>query len=193
MADTTQYKGDVNKVVNSNYLYEMMQDFKDAYVDTKVEQAAGKGLSSNDFTNDLKTSYDGAVTKAHTHSNKAVLDGITTDKITAWDEKADTGHTHSNYASTVTTTGSGNAITAISQSGNAITATKGSTFLTSHPSISAGTNTTTTAAPALGGSFTCLGSVTKDTNGHVTAFETKTVTIPALSFEATALDFSSLT
>lgn len=41
---------------------------------------------------------------------------------------AASSHTHSNYASTVTTTGSGNAITAISQSGNTITATKGSTF-----------------------------------------------------------------
>ena len=41
-------------------------------------------------------------------------------------------HTHSNYASSVTTTGSGNAITAISQSGNTITATKGNTFALSN-------------------------------------------------------------
>lgn len=41
---------------------------------------------------------------------------------------AASSHSHSNYASTVSTTGSGNAITAISQSGNTITATKGSTF-----------------------------------------------------------------
>ena len=45
--------------------------------------------------------------------------------------KSDVGHTHDNYASTVNTTGSGNAITAISQSGNTITATKGATFSTS--------------------------------------------------------------
>lgn len=45
--------------------------------------------------------------------------------------KSDIGHTHSNYASTVTTTGSGNAITSISQSGNTITATKDSSFASS--------------------------------------------------------------
>lgn len=38
-------------------------------------------------------------------------------------------HTHSNFASTITTTGSGNAITALSISGNTITATKGTSFL----------------------------------------------------------------
>lgn len=37
---------------------------------------------------------------------------------------------------TVTTSGNGNAITAISASNGAITATKGSTFLTSHQDIS---------------------------------------------------------
>lgn len=42
---------------------------------------------------------------------------------------ATASHTHSNYASTVTTTGSGNAVTAVSQSGNTITVTKGTSFL----------------------------------------------------------------
>ena len=59
--------------------------------------------------------------------------------------KADTyfataGHSHSNYASSVKTTGTGNAITTITQSGNEITATKGSTFLTSHQDISGKAN-----------------------------------------------------
>ena len=97
-----------------------------------------------------------------------------------------------NTVTTVTTTGNGNAITAISATNGAITATKGATFLTSHPSITAGTNSTTTASPAFGGSFTVVGSITKDTNGHVTAYETKTVTLPSLSFESTALDLSAL-
>ena len=33
--------------------------------------------------------YDDAVSKAHTHDNKSVLDGITSDKVTAWDDKSD--------------------------------------------------------------------------------------------------------
>ena len=56
-------------------------------------------------------------------------------------------HTHGNYASTVTTTGTGNAITAISQNGNTITATKGSSFsLSSHTHNYAGSSTVGGAA-----------------------------------------------
>ena len=33
--------------------------------------------------------YDDASSKAHTHDNKSVLDGITSDKVTAWDNKSD--------------------------------------------------------------------------------------------------------
>ena len=51
-----------------------------------------------------------------------------------------TGHSHSNYVSSVKTTGTGNAITTITQNGSEITATKGSTFLTSHQDISGKAN-----------------------------------------------------
>lgn len=47
-----------------------------------------------------------------------------------------------------------------------------------HPSITA-TSTSTTAAPGYGGTFTAIDSVTVNSNGHVTAFNTKTVTLPA--------------
>jgi len=41
------------------------------------------------------------------------------------------------------------------------------------------TNTTTgTAAPAIGGSFTAIGSITTNARGHVTAVDTKTITLP---------------
>ena len=93
-------------------------------------------------------------------------------------KKADASHTHSNYASTVTTTGSGNAVTAVSQSGNEITVTKGSTFLTAHPTISKSTDSTSTATPGFGGTFTAVDSITRDSNGHVTKVNTKTVTVP---------------
>lgn len=78
---------------------------------------------------------------------------------------------------TVTTSGSGNAVTAITASNGALTVTKG-TFLTAHPTISKSTNTTSTAYPAVGGSFTVIDSVTQDTNGHITKVNTKTVTLP---------------
>ncbi len=41
------------------------------------------------------------------------------------------------------------------------------------------TDTTSTAAPAYGGTFTTIDTVTRDTTGHVTGINVKTVTIPA--------------
>lgn len=52
-------------------------------------------------------------------------------------------------------------------------------YLTSHPSITLSSNTTSTASPAHGGTFTCIDSVTQDTNGHITKVNTKTITLPA--------------
>lgn len=84
---------------------------------------------------------------------------------------------------TVTTTGTGNAITAASIANDGdnrtITFTKGSTFLTQHPTITKSADTTSTASPAHGGTFTCIDSITRETNGHVTKINTKTVTLPA--------------
>lgn len=54
-----------------------------------------------------------------------------------------------------------------------------SEFLTEHPSITLSSNTTSTASPAHGGTFTCIDSVTQDTNGHITKVNTKTVTLPS--------------
>ena len=42
--------------------------------DNKVDSVAGKGLSANDLTDELKNSYDEAVNEAHTHTNKEVID-----------------------------------------------------------------------------------------------------------------------
>ena len=41
---------------------------------------------TNDLTNELKSSYDDAVTAKHTHDNKTVLDDITAEKVEAWDK-----------------------------------------------------------------------------------------------------------
>lgn len=56
--------------------------------------------------------------------------------------------------------------------------TNDSGFLTQHPSISTSSDTTSTASPSANGTFTCIDSVTRDTNGHVTKVNTKTVTLP---------------
>lgn len=82
---------------------------------------------------------------------------------------------------TVTVTGSGNAITSISKTGRNITATKDATFLTTHPTINISSDTTSTQSVAHEGSFTVVDSITRDSNGHVTQVNTKTVTLPSSS------------
>lgn len=83
-------------------------------------------------------------------------------------------------APTVEVTGSGNAFTTASWdvSTGKLTLTKGSTFLTQHPTIPVTSDTTSTATPSFGGTFTVVDSVTRDANGHVTTINVKTVTIP---------------
>lgn len=57
-----------------------------ATIGDKVDKVTGKGLSTNDLTDVLKTNYDDAHAKAHEHSNKAVLDA-TTASFTLDDQK----------------------------------------------------------------------------------------------------------
>ena len=57
-----------------------------ATIGDKVDKVTGKGLSTNDLTDALKANYDDAHTKAHEHSNKAVLDA-TTASFTLDDQK----------------------------------------------------------------------------------------------------------
>ena len=47
-----------------------------------------------------------------------------------------------------------------------------------HESITISSNTTTASTPGAGSTFTAIDSITKDSNGHVTAYRTKTVTMP---------------
>lgn len=87
--------------------------------------------------------------------------------------------TNTDTVTTVTTTGSGNAITELKATNGQITATKGVTFLKEHPEISRGTDSTSTATATHGGTITMIDSVIKDSNGHVTKVNTKTVTLPS--------------
>lgn len=95
---------------------------------------------------------------------------------------ADGGNTIDFYSElTSAVSGSGNAVTSITVSGRKITITKGSTFLTAHPTITKSTDSTSNVSPALGGTFTAVDSVTRDTNGHVTKINLKTITLPSVT------------
>ena len=111
--------------------------------------------------------------------------GITEGNLVEWDIDEtlirDTGIPSSIVLTStgVKTKGNGNAVTSITSSGRSITFNKDSTFLTEHPTISTNTDTTSTVSPSHGGTFTVVDSVNRDSNGHVTKINTKTITLPS--------------
>ena len=70
-------------------------------LNNKVNKETGKGLSTNDFTNEYKISLENSSSNSHTHSNKEVLDNITSEKIEIWDNAGSyTSYGLSSYAET---------------------------------------------------------------------------------------------
>ena len=64
------------------------------------EKVSGKGLSTNDFTDDYKNKVNSNTSNRHTHTNKSVLDGTTASFTTADKSNLDSNttnrHSHSN-------------------------------------------------------------------------------------------------
>ena len=89
---------------------------------------------------------------------------------------------------TIAYDGDGNGVTAaaVSADGHTLTLTKGLTFLTEHPAISMGKDASRTATPAFGGKVSVVTGVTVDANGHQTAKEVTTITIPSAVATSTA-------
>ena len=137
---------------------------------TKVTKADITALGipgSNTTYSVVSTSADGLAPKRDGSTSKFLrADGT-------WATPPD-----NNTVTTVETSGSGNAITSISATNGKVTATKGSTFLTAHPTISKSTDTTSASTASHGGTITMVDSITRDGNGHVTKVNTKTVTLP---------------
>lgn len=107
-------------------------------------------------------------------------------------------HTHSSYANqnAFSNVKVGNTTIAADTTTDTLTIAAGSnvtitpdatndklTISASHPTISKSADTTSTASPTAGGTFTAVDSVTTDANGHVTKVNTKTVTMPTSEFE----------
>lgn len=77
----TAYKLETSKVDLSEYA-------KISELENKVDKETGKGLSTNDFTTAYKNNVDSNTTARHTHSNKSVLDNITSNNLVTSQEKA---------------------------------------------------------------------------------------------------------
>lgn len=98
------------------------------------------------------------------------------DLISAIVARKGSGNANSDW--TVAQTNIDGAITGV-KGGTTITATQsGSEITVTHTTVTR-KNDTSTAAPAHGGTFTAVKSVTSDAQGHVTGVDTETVTLPA--------------
>lgn len=93
----------------------------------------------------------------------------------------------------VTDNESGNAITDVTVSGHLITLKRGTNFLTAHPDVGVGTDSTSTATLVYNGTFTAVDSVIRDDNGHVTKINTKTCTLPTDTSKASKAEFDGHT
>ena len=98
----------------------------------------------------------------------------------------------SNYLNSVTEEGAGNAYTAFTKTGNSLVLTKGSTFLTAHPDIPLTTNSTSEYSPSAGGTFTVLDEAVQDANGHITHYNTKTITLPTAAETASTASYADI-
>jgi len=72
--------------------------FKLNDIENKVEKEEGKGLSTNDFTNEYKNKVDNNAQARHTHSNKSVLDTITSAKLQSYDALVSTNYIFSLFS-----------------------------------------------------------------------------------------------
>ena len=138
----------------------------DTKLANKVTVVSGKGLSTEDYTSAEKTKLSGIATGAEVNQN--AFSNVVVGKTTvAADSKTDTLTFISGSNVTLTPDATNDTIT--------IAATD---TVYTHPTATR-SNTTSTASPAHGKTFTAIDSITTNGTGHVTAVNTKTVTLPA--------------
>lgn len=76
LTNDSWFVSDKNYVHTDNN-YTDLDKISVSLVKDKVDKIDGKGLSTNDLTDELKADYDDAALQAHTHSNKTILDNTT--------------------------------------------------------------------------------------------------------------------
>lgn len=112
---------------------------------------------------------------------KELVADFSTGELTLVNESGDEVQTN---PLTLQESGNGNGISSVTVNGRTITIQK-DTFLKSHPAITTSTDTTSASQPGNGGTFTVVDGVTRDSNGHVTKINTKTITLPNAGLDTT--------
>ncbi len=84
---TTGEKYEWNNKANASHTHDdryYTETEVDNKLSGKVDKVSGKGLSTNDFTTAYKNNVDSNTSARHTHSNKSVLDGISSSDVANW-------------------------------------------------------------------------------------------------------------
>lgn len=93
----SQLENDNNYIEDASYVhtdnnYNDIEKEKVATIENKVDKVEGKGLSTNDLTDELLELFSAGGASSHTHSNKQILDDIdvayTQEKETKYDNAA---------------------------------------------------------------------------------------------------------
>ena len=139
-----------------------------------IKGTIGTGGTVTALPTTYKTGWTYRVITAGTYAGQVCEIG---DLIIALVDRSGSGNVNSDWCvaqtninGAITGIKSGDAYIGVSQSGSVVTIT--------HKDVSR-SNTTSTAKPSQGGTFTAVKSVTSDSKGHITSVDTETVTIPA--------------
>ena len=107
--DDSEVKADIianaNSIIAEASARESADTTLQLNIDKKVDKVTGKGLSTNDFTNDYKLQIESNTSARHTHSNKALLDTYTQTETNLADAVSKK-HSHSNKSVLDNTTAS---------------------------------------------------------------------------------------
>lgn len=150
----------MSKYLDNNGLLYLWQKIK-TLLAGKVDAVSGKGLSTNDFTDALKTKLDGIAAGANAYTHPSY-----------------TSKTSGLYKITVDGTGHVSGATAVAKSDITALGIPEQDTQYTHPSYTARTGKpTANQTPGFGSTFT-ISQITSDATGHVTAATDRTVKIP---------------
>lgn len=174
--ETLDTLGEVAAAIEAN---ESVVDALNAAIGNKVDKVSGKGLSTNDYTTTEKNKLSGIASGAEVNQNAFSTITVGTTAISA-DSKTDTFTivAGSNITLTPDTTNDKMTIAAVDT-------------VYTHPSYTARTGTpSTNQTPAFGGTFTVSQPVS-DATGHITAINSRTITVPSTAATQSAAGLMS--
>lgn len=90
--NTSDLNNDSNYVSDANYVhtdnnYTTEEKESVGTIKDKIDKVVGKGLSTNDLTDELKRNYDTAYSQSHVHNNKEILDATSASYSVSEQEK----------------------------------------------------------------------------------------------------------